>query len=76
MKDESLSDKIEEWREVTKNHVRNINDLTKAHMIDMIDKVEEDVKEFIGIIQSYKDHNDMIIMPFERLVKEAGKDLI
>ena len=47
----SLSDKIELLRTVVNKHIRNIDGVTKAHIIDKINCVEEDVKEFIKITE-------------------------
>jgi hypothetical protein len=48
---ENLSEKIEEWRIVTLNHIRNIDSITKAHMIDMINNIEDEIKSFIQLLK-------------------------
>jgi len=65
MTKETLSDKRKELYELHKNVIPS------AFML----LIEKQDKEFIKIIESYKDHTGMIIMPFERLLEEAGKDL-
>ncbi len=57
-KEFNLSEKIEEWREVTNRHVRNINDVTKAHMLNMINNVEADVKEAVRLLKEFVNNMD------------------
>jgi len=81
-KEVCLEDKIEDWRIVTRNHVRNINGVTKAHMIDMIDNVEKDVRKFIKKLKEkgktrYKNPfgKPIYILTGEEINKLAGKKL-
>ncbi len=73
--DDNLSFKIEEWREVTRNHVANIGDVTKAHMIDMIDNVESEVKEAVqNCMKEFREHPTR--HPNNVMRKHFGDDLI
>ena len=58
----TLSSKINDWKMITNKRVRNIDDLTKAHMINMIENVEDDVKDFIKKNDSFTEEEGKTVI--------------